>query len=181
VTDNHAIDQRAEFMGLNGSAREALRALRPLIKQEIGPALDAFYDRVRATPETRAFFSDEKHIEGASRRQSSHWDVIASAEFSDTYVKAVRAVGQTHARIGLEPRWYIGGYAIVSDRLLRAAIKDHWPRNVFQRGGEAAMVNEIATIRRALLTPRPRVQERPQTRHPASSPRLRAVGDWEEF
>ena len=151
MTDNHAIDQRTEFMGLDKTAREALRALRPLIKQEIGPALDAFYDRVRATPETRAFFSDDTHIAGASRRQSTHWDVIASGEFSDTYVKAVRAVGQTHARIGLEPRWYIGGYAVVSDRLLRATIKAHWPKSAFRRGGADAMSEAVTALMKAVM------------------------------
>ena len=39
--------------------------------------------------------------------------LIAEGQFSDDYVRAVRTIGQTHARIGLEPRWYIGGYAVV--------------------------------------------------------------------
>jgi methyl-accepting chemotaxis protein len=32
-------------------------------------------------------------------------------DFDDAFMKGVMAVGHAHARIGLEPRWYIGGYA----------------------------------------------------------------------
>lgn len=150
MSSNYAIEQRSAFMGLDRDAREALRGLRPVIQAEIGSALDAFYAKVRATPETRAFFGDDKHMESASRRQAGHWDVIAQADFSDTYVRAVRAIGQTHARIGLEPRWYIGGYAVVSDRLLRGAIRSLWPSKMFRKGQDK-MSEAVTALMKAVL------------------------------
>ena len=38
---------------------------------------------------------------------------IVSGDFDDRYVEHARAVGLAHARVGLEPRWYIGGYSLV--------------------------------------------------------------------
>ncbi|PXA93744.1 globin-coupled sensor protein, partial [Caulobacter sp. D5] len=137
MSQDYALNDRVAFMGLDDRARASLRALRPLIEREIGPALAGFYDKVKATPETRKFFGDERHMDAAGSRQKSHWGVIAQAEFSDTYVKAVRTIGETHARIGLEPRWYIGGYALVSEHLARAAIKEAWPKGFMAKGDGA--------------------------------------------
>ena len=86
MSQDHAISERVAFMGLDDTARSALRALQPVIRKAIVPALDAFYAKVRATPETRKFFGDDKHMQAASGRQQTHWDVISRAEFDDTYV-----------------------------------------------------------------------------------------------
>jgi methyl-accepting chemotaxis protein len=131
-----SLNERLAFMELDSDARGALRSLGPMIDREIGPALAGFYDKVRATPETRAFFADARQIDQASARQQGHWRAIAKAEFGDDYGRAVKTVGQVHARIGLEPRWYIGGYALVADRLMRAAVKDQWPKGMFANSGD---------------------------------------------
>jgi len=44
--------------GLDPAARKALRAIKPIVDREIPVALDKFYTRVQAHPETRRFFSD---------------------------------------------------------------------------------------------------------------------------
>jgi methyl-accepting chemotaxis protein len=151
MSQDHAIGDRAAFMGLDHEARAALRELQPVIRKSIGPALEAFYAKVRATPETRAFFSDEKHIQAASSRQQSHWDEIARGDFDETYVKAVRTIGQTHARIGLEPRWYIGGYAVVSDHLIRAVINDQWPKGFMAKGDPEKASDAVSALIKAVM------------------------------
>ncbi|WP_165184335.1 globin-coupled sensor protein [Caulobacter soli] len=131
-----SLNERLAFMELDHDARGALRSLGPVIDREIAGALDSFYGKVRATPETRAFFADNQQMDQASARQQGHWRAIARAEFGDDYGKAVKTVGQVHARIGLEPRWYIGGYALIADRLMRAAVKELWPKGMFSGGGD---------------------------------------------
>ena len=122
---NVELSKRLDFMNFDAQSRDMLRQMRPLIQENIGPALTAFYEKVRSTPETARFFKNEALISSAKGRQESHWNSLASAEFDDSYAQAVLAVGNTHARIGLEPRWYIGGYALVSEALINAVINDH--------------------------------------------------------
>lgn len=45
---------------------------------------------------------------GAQSPQADHWRIIAEGQFSE----GVRPIGETHARLGLEPQWQIGGYAL---------------------------------------------------------------------
>ena len=151
MSHDYAINERVAFMGIDDKARAALRDLRPVVGKAIGPALASFYAKVAATPETRKFFKDDQHMAAASARQQSHWDGIVQAEFSEDYVRAVRAIGETHARIGLEPRWYIGGYAVVSDYLIRSVLESVWPKGFMSKGGEAAAGEALSALMKAVL------------------------------
>ncbi|MDB5422284.1 MAG: chemotaxis protein, partial [Brevundimonas sp.] len=113
------IDHRMNFMGL-GQASASYRAMGPLLRKATPIALAAFYDRVRAEPVTRRFFKDEGHISAASKAQQRHWDAIIDGRADADYAKSVRTIGHVHARIGLEPRWYIGGYSVILAHLTRA-------------------------------------------------------------
>ncbi|WP_288760413.1 methyl-accepting chemotaxis protein [uncultured Brevundimonas sp.] len=118
---------RAAFAGL--SARSpAYAALGSIIREALPRALDAFYERVRATPETRRFFRDDAQMQGAKSAQVGHWDAIVAGRIDADYAAAVTAIGRTHARIGLEPRWYIGGYGLVMAELIRAVVGRPRPR-----------------------------------------------------
>ena len=110
-----------------------MRDLAPIISESITAALDVFYAKVRQTPETASFFRSEQHIQGAKRLQGEHWNVIATGHYDAEFVETVKTIGKTHARIGLEPRWYIGGYALVVEQLIHKVMEHRWP----WRGGRA--------------------------------------------
>ena len=125
---SHEIDRRMHFMGL-GRPSAGYSAISGLLRRSIPLALAAFYDRARAEPETRRFFRDEGHVAAASNAQQQHWDAIIEGRADEDYAASVRTIGRVHARIGLEPRWYIGGYSILLAHLTRAIIER--PRKLF--------------------------------------------------
>lgn len=146
--------ERLAFIQIDEAARRALAQAKPIIAAEIGPALDRFYTAIRKEPRVAHLFQGESHIEGAKKRQMGHWEVIASAAFDATYVKKVETVGKTHARIGLEPRWYIGGYALIIENLVKGVIGALWPKLILagssRRAADAgAMIS--ALVKAALL------------------------------
>ena len=130
-----SIEERLAFIGLDKAAQERLRKLKPTIAKAIGPALDHFYAKARQTEATAHFFRDDGHARSAKARQESHWMVMVDAEFGQTYADAVTTIGHNHARLGLEPRWYIGGYALIAERLIEAVVADHWPSFQLGKGG----------------------------------------------
>jgi methyl-accepting chemotaxis protein len=151
MTDS-GMDRRLEFMQVGPETRRTLRAARPLISEALPAALDHFYAQVRRTPETRAHFRDDAHINTAQNAQLRHWRTIAEAEFSDDYAKGVQVIGDVHARIGLEPRWYIGGYALVLEQLVRAAIAEKAPRGFGAKARTAELADTVsALIKGAML------------------------------
>ena len=148
--DMAALKERLDFIGIDNEARERLRSLKGVIAGSVGAALDTFYSKVRATPQTMRFFSDESHVQGAKKRQESHWDLIANAEFDARYVGGVSAVGKAHARLGLEPRWYIGGYALIVEQLVGAVMKERWP-SAFGRKHAGRIAGEVSTVVKAAM------------------------------
>ena len=147
VMTGNGLDGRLEFMQVTAETRKTLRSAQPLISENLPAALDHFYAQVRKTPETRTHFRDDGHITKAHNAQLRHWQGIASGEFSADYAKAVQTIGGIHARIGLEPRWYIGGYALVLEQLIRSVMTERSP-GVF--GGKAKNA-ETADIITALI------------------------------
>eukprot|EP01030_Chromulinospumella_sphaerica_P022405 gene22405-22382_t len=152
MAQDNALNERLDFLKMDAAARSRLRSIQPIIRKEIRPALEAFYDQVRAFPHTRAFFSDERHISTAASRQAGHWEIIASGEYSPAYAAGVQAIGEAHARLGLEPRWYIGGYALVGEHLIKAVMKDAWPKGLLPKAGAADVAGDrVATLVKAML------------------------------
>jgi methyl-accepting chemotaxis protein len=129
---------RMEFMQLDAQSCERIRQIKAIIDRELPGGLDKFYERLRATPEVKKFFDSESHIARAKGAQLGHWGAISAGRFDDNYVSKVRTIGLTHARIGLAPRWYIGGYAIIVDHLVKAVVSEIWPKGLMQRGGKEA-------------------------------------------
>ena len=91
----------------------------------------------------------------AKSSQLDHWANISAATFDELYVNKVTTIGSTHARIGLEPRWYIAGYALILEGLIRAIVKDIWPKGIpglaRRNGSEAAGSKLAALVKAALL------------------------------
>ncbi len=128
ASQNHDIARRLDYLGLDEVALKRLRSLKPFIEKELGPALDKFYAIVRKSPEVNHLFSNDAHIDRAKNAQLGHWANIAAGDFTHDYAAKVQTIGHVHARIGLEPRWYIGGYALIVEHLLTEAVKSLWPK-----------------------------------------------------
>ncbi len=112
------LERRALFTRITETDSVALREFKDVISTRMEELLDAFYSHVTSVPNLKALFRDDSHIAGAREAQKKHWMLrVFSGRFDTDYVASVTAIGQAHARIGLDPRWYIGAYCFVIGRL----------------------------------------------------------------
>ncbi len=150
---NPEISTRLAFMAFSDTQRARLAGLQPFVRKIIGRALDRFYAQARLTPATSAFFRDDRHMAQAKAAQEAHWLRIAGARFDEEFYSSVRRVGSVHARIGLEPRWYIGAYALVLEDLLKGIARQHSPlrRLLSLFRIPSAQEASIAIVKAALL------------------------------
>ncbi|MDZ4110676.1 MAG: methyl-accepting chemotaxis protein, partial [Brevundimonas sp.] len=154
MSDQKSLQDRLSFIKMDAAAQDALSRAQAAIEKALPGSLEAFYDQVRRFPEVSRFFSSESHISGAMSAQERHWAHISSGLFDRGYVDSVQRIGATHARIGLEPRWYIGGYALVLDGLVNAIVQDHETRRSRwgkSDGGVALGATVGAVVKAALL------------------------------
>lgn len=123
------IDSRLDFFGFNLERRAHLSQLKEPIEQSLSTSLDRFYETVGKTPEAARFFKDDNHKQQAKSRQAEHWLRILNARFDEDYFNSVRRIGQTHANLGLDPLYYIGGYAQLASDLINTAITSTIPKS----------------------------------------------------
>lgn len=153
-TSSEEISERISFMKIDAPCRERLMQTKPVIDSSINKALDSFYAVVKSHPTLRDLFRDGAHIDQAKASQAAHWKNIATGQFDSSYYDTVRSIGLAHARIGLEPRWYIGGYAIVLEELLKEIVDaDSGGSWAFFGGGRSTGLGArvAAVVKSALL------------------------------
>jgi methyl-accepting chemotaxis protein len=152
MAQDNVLHERLAFIGLDADSQSDLVKAKPVIEAALSDSLDRFYQQVARNPETARFFDGPQKIAGAKSAQAQHWSRIAAAQFDATYVENVRRIGATHARIGLEPRWYIGGYGMVLQGLIEAVVSAHTrQRRVWRRGGDERLTRTLSAVVKAAL------------------------------
>jgi len=142
------LSSRLDFIGLDAQSRQELVAQGGFVMKALPPLLDRFYDKLSRNPAVAHFFRTPEAAARAKAAQLAHWDTISKGAFDEVYAQGVRRVGKTHARIGLAPRWYVGGYAMVLSGLAAAVLRARWPAWV---GGRAAVERILASLIKATL------------------------------
>ncbi|MFN3349168.1 methyl-accepting chemotaxis protein [Pseudorhodoplanes sp.] len=146
-----ALAERLQFVGLDPKGIGAIKAVKPQIDKEMPSILDGFYNKIASVPEVSRFFADSARIGHAKSAQLKHWSRISSGDFSEEFVQSVNRIGGTHARIGLEPRWYIGGYALITAELAKSAIAAMWPKGFLQKQGHEQAAETVAALIKAAM------------------------------
>ncbi len=123
-TQLDALAERLDFIGLTEHSLDALRSVEPMIAEHLPEALAKFYERLVRVPAVSQFFSGSAQMNRAQGSQLNHWLAIATGKFDSAYLESSRRIGLRHAQIGLEPRWYIGGYGLIVETLLSGVAKD---------------------------------------------------------
>ncbi|MCO6185556.1 globin-coupled sensor protein [Rhizobium sp. L1K21] len=149
---NHkvSLEERLRFINLDADALKQLAGMGDDVREIVGPSLEHFYSVVSTIPHLKAFFSNPQHMEHAKNAQEKHWAKLVAGYLDNDYVNGVVKVGEAHARIGLEPNWYIGGYAVLLEQMITKLMVKRWPSR-FSRGGAEQMGAEISALVKAAL------------------------------
>jgi methyl-accepting chemotaxis protein len=124
MKNDTGIARRLSFNRIDNETVAALREARPFVAEVMPGILDRFYDHLGRYEETMAFFGTRAVAAHAKEMQLKHWQIIMEGRFDETYEKSVTRIGEVHNRLGLEPRWYIGGYnSLISDLVEAIALR----------------------------------------------------------
>jgi len=127
MTSNANVDalaSRLDFIGLDTESLAAIAQVSPLIEAHLPKALGAFYAKLATVPAVSHFFSGQSQVDRARGAQMDHWLAIARGNLDDRYFASAKRIGARHAQIGLEPRWYIGGYGLILETMFKGVLTD---------------------------------------------------------
>lgn len=116
------LQSRLAFYEIDADDRVSFHRLAKVLPSHIGAALERFYLKVGKVAELSHFFSSQGHIDHAKGAQRDHWMKVFGEGLNDEYHRRAIAIGKVHARIGLEPKWYVGGYALILEEVVRGMV-----------------------------------------------------------
>jgi methyl-accepting chemotaxis protein len=122
-SDDGDLAIRTRFIGLDAEACRLLTAFWLVVEPKLPGIIDGFYQHVTTVSSLQALVGNQ--IPRLQEAQTAHWQRLFSGRFDADYLASVRTIGLVHHKIGLEPRWYIGGYSYVLNRLIALAVRTH--------------------------------------------------------
>lgn len=131
--------EQLNLIGFNDASRSRLGEIRPVIDAALAASLDNFYDKVGGLSKLSGKFSGTSAMEGAKSRQTEHWRVLSSGNFTDDYYQRLQKLGEVHVKVGLEPDWYLVGYGIIVEGLVGHLISDFMASHAQTRRGRKNM------------------------------------------
>jgi signal transduction histidine kinase len=115
--------QRLAFVGLGDEERTYLASLQPMLERHADALVAAFYRHLLSFEPTQGLLRDPAVKERLLHKQRSYLLSLGSSRYDDEFLTERIAIGETHERIGLEPRWYLGAYAIYFSLLAPAVVE----------------------------------------------------------
>ena len=116
-------ETRMLFILIDARTGELLREFWKVVEPALPKLLEGFYQHVTKEPQLARLIGND--IPRLKTAQRNHWARLFNGRFDQDYMHGVRTIGHVHNKIGLEPRWYIGGYNFVLSQLVALAVKKH--------------------------------------------------------
>lgn len=94
-----------------------LRKIKTKLEPFLDSILDDFYEFILQNEDLKKIIGSHsiKRLQGA---QKAHWLTSMEHGLDESYTKRVRRIGDVHERIGLNPAYYMGGYAFILETIL---------------------------------------------------------------
>jgi len=139
-----------EFYGIDPQVRADLVELWSQLSAELPSILSSFYRYVTKWPEVAKMFERPGAVEHASKEQAIHWAKLFSGRFDQDYFESAARIGAVHSRVGLDTKWFVGGYLFVMN-----AIEDFIARQPVSRlapaAGRQRASRQIQALNKAIL------------------------------
>ncbi|HEX5066696.1 MAG TPA: protoglobin domain-containing protein [Myxococcota bacterium] len=109
--------QRLSFLNLTEDDFRLLSELGPLLEKHADSLVASFYRHLLSFAPTRHLLRDPAVKARLLGKQREYLLSLAHPSFDRTFVDERRKIGEVHQRIGLDPRWYLGAYALYQSLL----------------------------------------------------------------
>ncbi len=108
--------------------------------------LEGFYREVQSRDELAGKFLSPASMAKARAAQARHWTGAFTDGLTDAFLERSNQIGGVHARIGLEPKWYVGSYARILDELITHMVAPGWQRHLPWKRRQARRIAALVKV-----------------------------------
>ena len=142
------LSERLNFYG-STAQDPAHKGVSRAVNRRIERALDDFYAELRSRENLSAMFEDPAMMDRARKAQARHWQSVFEDGVDERFRDRAAHIGAVHARIGLEPKWYVGSYARMLEHLIEETVAPGWQRYLPWKRAQARRA--VALVKVSLL------------------------------
>jgi PAS domain S-box-containing protein len=105
------VARRKAWLELNPTDEQVIKEeIASVIEANVDDLMEMMYQHFLSFNETRSYFPDETTLKRARSAQKQYFLGLTKGNYNADYVRERLAIGSTHHRIALDPKWYIGAY-----------------------------------------------------------------------
>lgn len=139
------LSERLSFYGIEPQNHH-YKGVSRAVDRRIDRALDEFYTELRSRENLSAMFEDPAMMDRARKAQANHWQSVFADGVDDRFRDRAAHIGEVHARIGLEPKWYVGSYARLLEHLVEEIVAPGWQRYLPWKRAKARQVSALLKV-----------------------------------
>ena len=110
VSSYPKLQKQLQLLNLTVEDLSIIKQLQPLTKDLIPEMVDQFYAAISLSPELLNIIQKTSHIDRLKVTLHKHLSDIFESQINDAYIQERKAIAETHVRIGLQSKWYIGSF-----------------------------------------------------------------------
>ncbi|MCF8481078.1 MAG: CZB domain-containing protein [Rhodospirillum sp.] len=120
--DRRALEEYMAFIKLTPDDMARIADFRTLLREYLPGILKDLYKELAAFPPLKRFAASPEDLDKIMAAEADHWMALFEGRLDGAYVARARAVGNVHARIGLDERWYMGAYTKALNHFTRLVL-----------------------------------------------------------
>ena len=124
--DEEERQARLSFVRLTEQDVLLLQSQEKYIGTHVDSVIERFYQHLSAHPETLVHFDSEETIARLHHTQREYLVDLFRGVYDKEYFRKRLTIGVVHERIGLAPKWYIGGCSIFFQELQTLLYRRYW-------------------------------------------------------
>ena len=136
------LELRLGYLDLGSADLERLAALQPVLEKHATGLVDSFYHHLLSFSPTRRLLVDPGVRERLLSAQRDYLLSLAGPTIDEAFFEQRRGIGKIHERIGLEPRWYLGAYALYLS-LLVPLVHETYPHDPIEAGQTVVALQKL--------------------------------------
>jgi len=133
------------FLALGDEDMELLASLHPVMEENADRIVSVFYRHLLSFPDTRRLLTDPTVTERLLGKQKQYLMSLVRPQLGTDHADERLRIGETHHRVGLEPRWYLGAYSLYF-RLIVPLISAHFRNQPHQAERAVLALNKVLML-----------------------------------
>ena len=116
------LQERLDFLSWGPEDQARLSLAKPQAEPLNRAFVEALYNRLSEFSVPAAILADRQTVQRLKARQHAYYQTLFDGCIDESYVRERLQIGQVHERVGVDLKWYMGGYRLYLSSLLHGML-----------------------------------------------------------